>query len=156
MLDFGSYPTPVACLEQLSTNNTTLWIKRDDLTSSVYGGSKLRKLGPLLDDARCRGASKLVTLGAVGSHHVLATGVFGKLAGLAVEALVLRQPHSPHVLETVRASIGQGVTLVPVTSYREAARELALRAAAGAYSIPAGGSNLLGTLGLVAAASELA
>src|SRR6478609_3895286 len=105
MLDFGTYPTPVACLEQLSTAATTLGVKRDDLTNPVYGGSKVRKLGPLLEDAKSRGATTVVTIGAVGSHHVLATGVFGKRAGFSVEAVVLRQPQSPHVLETVRASI---------------------------------------------------
>ncbi|HKO47346.1 MAG TPA: pyridoxal-phosphate dependent enzyme [Polyangiaceae bacterium] len=154
--DFGTYPTPVECLERLSNAKSTLWVKRDDLTSSVYGGSKLRKLGPLLEEASTRGATKLVTIGAVGSHHVLATGVFGKRAGFQVEAVVLRQPRSPHVLETVRASIAQGVALVPVTSYAEATRHLASRAADGAYTIPAGGSNLLGTQGLLAAAAELA
>src|SRR6187399_770218 len=155
MLDFGTYPTPVDCLERLSTSKTTLWVKRDDLTNRVYGGSKVRKLGPLLDDARSRRATKLVTVGGVGSHHVLATGVFGRIAGFEVEALVLPQPQSPHVLATVRASIGQGVALVPATSYAEAARQLTVRAAAGAYAIPAGGSNLLGTLGMLAAAIEL-
>jgi len=154
--DFGTYPTPVECLEQLSTAKATLWVKRDDLSNPVYGGSKLRKLGPLLEDAKSRGATKLVTVGAVGSHHVLATGVFGKRAGFQVQAVVLRQPQSPHVLETVRASTAQGVALLPAASYLDATRQVAVLVAAGAYSIPAGGSNLLGTLGLVAAATELA
>jgi 1-aminocyclopropane-1-carboxylate deaminase/D-cysteine desulfhydrase-like pyridoxal-dependent ACC family enzyme len=156
MLEFGTYPTPVHCLEQLSTAKTTLWVKRDDLTNRVYGGSKVRKLEALLADARSRGATKLVTVGTVGSHHVLATGVFGKLAGFEVEAVVLRQPQSAHVLATVRASIAQGVVLATAASYAEAAQQLAARAAAGAYLIPAGGSSLLGTLGLWAAAAELA
>jgi len=156
MFAFGSYPTPVVCLEPLSTAATTLWLKRDDLTNRLYGGSKVRKLERLLADARRQGASKVVTVGAVGSHHVLATGVFGRCAGFEVEAVVLPQPQSVHALETARASIGQGVALIAASSYAEAARQLAARAAAGAYSIPAGGSNLLGTLGLVAAASELA
>ncbi|HET7544724.1 MAG TPA: pyridoxal-phosphate dependent enzyme, partial [Polyangiaceae bacterium] len=156
MLDFGTYPTPVACLEQLSTAKATLWVKHDDATSPLYGGSKVRKLGPLLEDAKCRRASRLVTLGALGSHHVLATGVFGKLASFAVEAIAFPRPRSPHVLDTVRASIAQGVALVPATSYAEARRHLAARAAQGAYVIPTGGSNRLGTLGLVAAAAELA
>jgi 1-aminocyclopropane-1-carboxylate deaminase/D-cysteine desulfhydrase-like pyridoxal-dependent ACC family enzyme len=156
MRDFGTYPTPIACLEQLSSATTTVWVKRDDLTNRTYGGSKVRKLGALLEDATSRGARKLLTVGTVGSHHVLATGVFGRLLGFQVEAVVLPQPQSPHVLETVRASIGQGVVLVPAGSYAEAARHLAVSAAAGAYSIPAGGSNLLGTRGMVAAAAELA
>jgi D-cysteine desulfhydrase len=126
------------------------------LTSGVYGGSKLRKLEPLLEDAKKRGATKIVTIGAVGSHHVLATGVFGKLVGLQVEAVVLRQPRSAHVFETVRASIAQGVQLVPAGSYAEAMQQLASREAGGSYLIPAGGSNVLGSRGLLAAALELA
>lgn len=38
----GSYPTPVQRLSHLGHDN--LWIKRDDLTSDVYGGNKVRKL----------------------------------------------------------------------------------------------------------------
>jgi len=155
MLEFGNYPTPVECFEQLSTAKTALWVKRDDLTHSLYGGSKVRKLGPLLADALRSGATRIVTLGALGSHHVLATGVFGKLVGLSVEAVVMPRAHSPHVLSTAAASIAQGVQLIPAGSYAEAARRLALGVAEGSYAIPAGGSNRLGTLGLMLAAAEL-
>src|SRR6478735_10425458 len=156
MLDFGFYPTPVECIERLSTAKATLWVKRDDLTNPLYGGSKVRKLEPLLAEARDLGAKQIVTLGAVGSHHVLATAIFAKRAGLKVAAVLLRQPRSTHVLETVRASIGQGVVPVPVSSYAEAMQQLAVRAAGGAYAIPAGGSSLVGTRGIASAAEELA
>jgi len=155
MLDFGTYPTPVEWLEPLSSASTALWVKHDDLTNAQYGGSKVRKLGPLFEDAKYRGATRLVTLGAVGSHHVLATGIFGKHAGFSVQAVVMPQPQSCHVLQTARASIGQGVRMIPVTSYREAMREMATCQEQGAYAIPTGGSNRLGTLGLVTAAAEL-
>lgn len=155
MLDFGTYPTSVEYLEQLSTARTSLWVKRDDLTNSHYGGSKVRKLGPLLEDAKRCGATRLVTLGALGSHHVLATGVFGKRAGFSVDALVMPRRASAHVLETARASVGEGVQLIPAMSYAEAARQLATRVAEGAYAIPAGGSSLLGTLGFITAIREL-
>jgi 1-aminocyclopropane-1-carboxylate deaminase/D-cysteine desulfhydrase-like pyridoxal-dependent ACC family enzyme len=155
MLAFGNYPTPVECLERLSTAKTSLWVKRDDLTSPLYGGTKVRKLGPLLEDALRSGARKIVTLGALGSHHVLATSVFGKLVGLSVEAVVMPRAESPHVLATTAASIAQGAQLIRVASYAEAARRLALAVAEGSYAIPAGGSNRLGTLGLVQAAAEL-
>ena len=150
------YPTPVAYLAPLSTAESTLWVKRDDLTNPVYGGSKVRKLEPLLSDAKQRGAVRVVTVGTVGSHHVLATGVFGRLAGLEVEAVVLPRPHSPHVIETARASVGQGVTLVPASSYTEALRHLSARTDEGCYPIPAGGSNRLSSTALVAAVYELA
>jgi hypothetical protein len=46
-------------LPSLSRPNVTLWVKRDDRTSDVYGGNKVRKLERLLGDAlaRRRGAS---------------------------------------------------------------------------------------------------
>jgi hypothetical protein len=44
MLDFGTYPTPVEHIAELSSTSTSLWVKRDDLTSPLYGGSKVRKL----------------------------------------------------------------------------------------------------------------
>ena len=34
MLEFGTYPTPVECLEPLSTAKATLWVKRDDFDES--------------------------------------------------------------------------------------------------------------------------
>jgi 1-aminocyclopropane-1-carboxylate deaminase/D-cysteine desulfhydrase-like pyridoxal-dependent ACC family enzyme len=131
-------------------------VKRDDLTHPVYGGNKVRKLAALLEDAQHEGATRIVTIGGVGSHHVLATGVFGKRVGLEVEAVVLRQPCSAHVLETVRASIGQGVRLHPATSYSDALRRFADIVASGAYAVPPGGSSRIGTLGVVGAAHELA
>lgn len=156
MLAFGSYPTPVQRLAKLSTTTTSVWVKRDDLTHPLYGGSKLRKLGPMLDEAKQRGATKIVTMGALGSHHVLATGVFGRLAGFTVEAVVLPRIACPQVREITRASVAQGVKLVAASNYREAAAHLRTSAAAGAYVIPAGGSSERGSLGLVAAAAELA
>ncbi len=156
MLRLGTYPTPVTRLDALSTPATALWIKRDDLTHPLYGGNKVRKLAHLLEDARQRGAQRVVTVGSVGSHHVLATGIFGKLAGMRVDAALLPQPRTPHVLETVRAASAQGVGLFPAGSYTQAARLLRSWVAAGAYYIPAGGSNRLGTLGMVEAAAELA
>ena len=156
MTRFWTYPTPVERLDAFSSATSALWIKRDDLTSHIYGGNKVRKLARLLDDAQMRGATRVVTVGAVGSHHVLATGIFGKLRGMAVEAALLSQPSSAHVLETVRASIAQGVQLFPAASFTRATRFLNARVEAGAYYIPAGGSNQLGTLGMVDAAAELA
>jgi 1-aminocyclopropane-1-carboxylate deaminase/D-cysteine desulfhydrase-like pyridoxal-dependent ACC family enzyme len=156
MLELGRYPTPVAQLASLSTPNCALWIKRDDLTSPIYGGNKLRKLERLLDDARQKGAERIVTVGAVGSHHVLATGVFGALLGLRVEAVLLPRPDSPGVLTALRATIAQRVQLFPAESYAAARQRLQAWAEEGAYVIPAGGSNRLSTLGILDAAVELA
>jgi 1-aminocyclopropane-1-carboxylate deaminase/D-cysteine desulfhydrase-like pyridoxal-dependent ACC family enzyme len=156
MLMLGTYPTPVEQLRSLSTASTALWVKRDDLTHPTYGGNKLRKLEYLLNDARERHATQVVTVGTVGSHHVLATGIFGKLAGLRVAAALLAQPRTPHAVETLRASVAQGIELFPAQSYAHAMRRVRAWVAAGAYFIPAGGSNRVGTLGMVDAGLELA
>jgi 1-aminocyclopropane-1-carboxylate deaminase/D-cysteine desulfhydrase-like pyridoxal-dependent ACC family enzyme len=152
----GTYPTPVRKLGALSSENTELWVKHDDQTNPTYGGNKVRKIVRLLSDAQARGKQTVVTIGAVGSHHVLTTGVFGRARGMNVEAVLVPQPRSPHVLETVRADLAQHVRLFPASSYADAARLLALRVLRGAYYIPAGGSNRIGAGAFVAAAGELA
>lgn len=156
MARFGVYPTPVERLARWSSATGELWIKRDDLTSTLYGGNKVRKLELVLAEAQRLEKRKVVTLGAVGSHHVLATGIYAKSLGLEVEAVVIGQPRTAHVLENLRASLGQGVRLFPASNYAEAGLVLATRIARGAYFIPAGGSSKLGTIGYVDAARELA
>ncbi len=156
MLSFGTYPTPVRLLDGLSRGETALYIKHDDRTNPLYGGNKVRKIGPLLEDAKRHGAHTVLTIGAIGSHHILTTGIFAKTAGLRVEAVVVGQPETPHVLETLRAVLAQGVRLFPASSYAHAvALLLARRARSGVYYIPAGGSNTIGAQGFVDAASEL-
>jgi D-cysteine desulfhydrase len=155
MLSFGNYPTAVELLAPLSSAATALWVKHDDQTNPIYGGNKVRKIGRLLSDAQARGKNSVVTIGAVGSHHVLTTGIFGRAAGMQVEAVVVGQPRTEHVLENVRADIAQGVRLYPASNYAHAAALLARCVLNGAYYIPAGGSNRIGAQAFVDAASEL-
>ncbi len=156
MLTLGTYPTALQALATLSTANTSLWIKRDDQTNANYGGNKVRKLERLLSDAQSHGAERIVTVGAVGSHHVLATGVFARALGIRVEAIVVPQPGTHHVLENLRADLAQGIELLPASSFPHAAIRIASRLGRGSYYIPVGGSNKLGALGYVDAARELA
>lgn len=158
-LSLGRYPTPVERLDGLSTSQRELWVKRDDRTHEVCGGNKVRKLEWLLADARARGAARVVTIGAAGSHHVLTTTYFGRLAGLEVEAVLVPQPRSEHVVEVLRAAIGLGLHAIPAGSWTRGALGFALRrvfARAGTVWIPLGGSSVLGSMGYVSAARELA
>ncbi len=50
-----------------------LLIKRDDLTALGLGGNKARKLEYLVADAKARGATTLITTGAVQSNHARMT-----------------------------------------------------------------------------------
>jgi D-cysteine desulfhydrase len=156
-LRLGSYPTPVEELTRLARGGVSLWVKRDDRTASLYGGNKVRKLEYLLADARARGATRLVTVGAVGSHHVLATTLFGRQEGFDVEAALLPQPSTDHVVEVIRAGLGHGLRALPARTYVGAALTLALRASSSdAYFVTVGGSDPLGSMGYVDAARELA
>jgi 1-aminocyclopropane-1-carboxylate deaminase/D-cysteine desulfhydrase-like pyridoxal-dependent ACC family enzyme len=152
---FGRYPTPVEPVPALSASGSELWVKRDDLTHEVYGGNKVRKLEYLLARERALGTTRIVTAGAAGSHHVLATSYFGKLAGFEVEAVLVPQPRTEHAVEALRASLALGLRAFPVKSWAAVPLALARRIGAGASCIPVGGSSVAGTMGYVDAAREL-
>ena len=156
-ISLGTYPTAVQELTQASRGRCALWVKRDDRTAELYGGNKVRKLEYLLADARARGATRLVTIGAVGSHHVLATTLYGRQEGFAVEAALVPQPRTDHVVEVVRAGLGHGLRAMPAGGYLGVALRVAPRVLGrGAYFVMVGGSSAVGSLGYVDAARELA
>jgi len=151
IVPIGVYPTPVERIEKLG-----LWVKRDDLTNPDYGGNKVRKLERLLFEARRRGKRRIVTVGAAGSHHVLATALFGARAGFEVDAVLTPQRSTPHVTENLRADLGLGARLATARTYPGAALGMLARSGRDAYLVPVGGSNGVGALGYVDAAFELA
>src|SRR5271165_1348381 len=149
-LTLGRYPTPVERLDELSGQESSLWVKRDDRTNEIYGGNKVRKLERLLADARARGARRIVTVGAAGSHHVLATTYFGAREGFAVEAVLVPQPRTDHVVEVLRAAVGLGMTPFPVSSWAAAVPAIVRRVARGAREtrfFMLGGSSAVGAMG---------
>ncbi|MBV9664277.1 MAG: pyridoxal-phosphate dependent enzyme [Actinobacteria bacterium] len=145
-------PTP---LDQVDDR---LWVKRDDLTSSVYGGNKVRKLEFLLPIAARRGAL-LVTAGGIGSHHVVATAVYARQLDLEVEAVLYPQPITDDVRRTQAHLREQGVR-IRLTPHRYLmplvlAQRMAALAPFRPYLLWPGASTPLGTLGYVSAALEL-
>lgn len=155
----ASLPTPVERLpEDVVRGNA--WVKRDDLTGEPYGGNKLRKLEVLLAEARRRGARRLITVGAMGSHHALATTVHGRSLGFEVSLVLFPQAPTPAVIRTLLMDVGLGAELR--FTRRMETVPLALLSARwahrgdDAFVIPAGGSDPLGTLGYVSAGLELA
>ena len=156
----GTYPTPVSELplgnddDATRTRASRLWVKHDDLSSPVYGGNKVRKLEYVLGAARERGKKRLLTIGAVGSHHVLATAIHGRAHGFRVHAVLVPQPMTLHAARNISLGIRAGLTA-------EAAWEpsLYLRVLAAmdrdTHFISLGGSSVDGSLGYVDAALEL-
>ncbi len=151
----GHFPTPVERLETLSTPHCDLWVKRDDLTHAIYGGNKVRKLERVLASATAAGVTRIVTVGAAGSHHVLATTYFGSRVGIAVEAVLVPQPRTSHVVDVLRADIALGLRAFAARSWARAPFAVARRVAAGARFVTVGGSSLDGAMGYVDAAYEL-
>ncbi len=160
----GVFPTPVQHLTRLGEQFgiAKLYIKRDDISGTLYGGNKVRKLEFLLADAISKGYTKVWTVGAIGSHHVLATSIYARLLGLQPAALQYPQPVTNHVAEVLKAlsttqpelTLVDHVSKVPILLARERLREW-LAKNPDTYYIPGGGSSFVGTLGYVNAALEL-
>src|SRR3984893_3984691 len=140
-----------------------LWIKRDDLTGLGFGGNKIRGLEFLLAEALAQGADTLITGAAPQSNSVRATAAAAADAGLAMVAVYSGTP--PLEIEgnyRLTRLLGAEVRFTgnpDRASVDEAIEtsEAELRAAGHRpYAIPRGGACVLGTLGYVQAAQELA
>jgi 1-aminocyclopropane-1-carboxylate deaminase/D-cysteine desulfhydrase-like pyridoxal-dependent ACC family enzyme len=155
-MPLGRFPTRVHRVEGLLPPSVELWVKREDESGAAYGGNKVRKLEFLLAEARAAGARRVATLGGIGSHHVLATAVYGRQAGLDVEAVVFPQPLTDHVREQLLADVATGATLRPTSGYLGVPLAIwrARRPPDTAW-IAAGGSSATGCLGYVSGGIEL-
>lgn len=102
-------PTPVF-------RHAGLIIKNDGETALTYGGNKPRKLAPLLESLRSQGYERVLTVGAAGSHHVLATALFAEMAGLSAAALLFPQVHTPHAANVLRVVSSLNIDLYPCSS----------------------------------------
>ncbi len=163
-LSLATHPTPVKPLPNLSatTSNQNLYLKQDNLTSTLYGGNKTRKLEFLLADAKRKSAQTVVTMGGIGSNHLLATALHAQTQGLKTVGVVFPQPETESVRKNLLADRGAGVELVCIPSkyllpayVARTLMSLRLREGRKPLLIPGGGSNPLGTLGFVNAALEL-
>jgi D-cysteine desulfhydrase len=151
-------PTPV---ERLDLGHwldcDTVWHKRDDLASALYGGNKVRRYELVLANALERNADRLVTVGGLASTQVMATALFGKAVGLPVTAVMFDQPNTSFLRQALLVDAVAGATLIRGYSYLgSAVRTLAvLRKTKRPYFIPPGASNPLANIGYIDAMLEL-
>ncbi len=155
-------PTPVEPLALDGFPPGSLYVKRDDRCCPLYGGNKPRKLEFVLGEAAARGARRLVTVGALATHHGLATTILGRDAGLATTLVLLHQPVTAGVQRALLLHAAWGARLVYGANVPGVALQTA-RVLAGAtlrgerpFLVAAGGSSLRGNAGFVSAALELA
>jgi D-cysteine desulfhydrase len=157
---FLSGPTPVAPLPLAGVPE--LFVKRDERCTPLYGGNKPRKLEFVLGDALARRARRLVTTGGLGTHHGLATAIFARACGLATTLVLVDQPLTAEVRESLRLFAAYGAEVVDARNVRGAvwrtAAVLARSFARGERPrlVPTGGSGPTGNLGFVSAGCELA
>lgn len=154
-------PTPLEPLPGEHDPGSIL-VKRDDLTNAAYGGNKVRKLDFLLGRARADGCKAVITFGAYGSNHALATALHARALGLEPHVALSPQAPGPFAAATLLAHAGLATVLHPVEGWdgsREAVRvrrELRERDGVEPLVIPMGGTSPLGVIGYVSAAFELA
>jgi 1-aminocyclopropane-1-carboxylate deaminase/D-cysteine desulfhydrase-like pyridoxal-dependent ACC family enzyme len=117
--ELGNWPTPLQPLKNLSAflGGSSIYIKRDDLSHSLYGGNKIRKLELILADAEKRGCHDIITAGGLGSHHVLATAALGKAYGFKVIGLFFCQPVTERVRENLLLEHSFGTEMHFVKDY---------------------------------------
>ncbi len=164
-IPLGDYPTPVERMAGLCAAEgiDEFYVKRDDLSSPLYGGNKVRKLEFILARAKARGYSTVLTYGAVGSNHVVATVIHGERVGLGTVALLAPQPNAAYVRKNLLLDHLHGATFAVAGSMAAIPLALAKGLVAGfdrrafrfPYVVPPGGSYLWGSLGYVDGALEL-
>jgi len=146
-----------------------IFLKRDDLTGLALGGNKVRKLEYLIADARRRGATSVITTGAVQSNHARLTAAAARAAGLGVTLVLTARDASParqgnYLLDRI---FGATIHLIPAgpdpllavaPDEEERVREVVAderRRGGAPYVIPVGGSSGVGAIGYAAGTLEL-
>ena len=142
-------------------------IKRDDLTALGLGGNKARKLEYLVADAKAKGATTLITTGAVQSNHARMTAAAACVAGMRCVLVLTSTRDQPEMAGNLLLDTlyGASIRLVPsidpmlaVGKDEEVVAQVVeeeRRAGRTPYVIPVGGSSGVGVLGYVGGSAEL-
>jgi D-cysteine desulfhydrase len=159
----GQFPTPIARLQtaQKYVGLSQLYIKREDLAGTLFGGNKIRKLEFLLADALKKNYKTVLAYGGIASNNVTSVAAYSKQVGLKSIALLMDQPITRNLKRNLLLDQYYGCTLFACPHDRElTADELTAFIKEHAldpnpYMIPMGGSNKIGIIGWVNAAFEL-
>jgi len=163
-ISLGDFPTPVQKLERLGreVGLDQLYVKRDDQSSTHYGGNKVRKLEFLLAEAQRKQADVLFTIGAVGSNHALATTIHGHRLGMRPILFLIDQPMARYARKNMLLDhcyharmVSTSILAMPFRIVWHYLANTKLSPLRFPYYIPVGGSSPLSCLGYVNAAFEL-
>lgn len=158
-LDLVEQPTPAASLT-LDAHGLvdTIGVKFDNLTSSLYGGNKVRKLEYLLARAQNRHARRIATFGAVASNHATATSLFSRQLGFECLCFLSHQTRTPAAARALNMHVRLGSKVIRYGGERVARLRTLRENLPGekVWAIPLGGTSWLGAVGFVNAGLELA
>ncbi len=158
-------PTPIQEFSEIGRHLgvRNFFVKREDLTDSVYGGNKIRNLEFLLGDALRKKAERIVTVAPLGSNFVAALAAQTKKIGMPTDVFHFVPAMSRLIRSQARFSSRHGAQLrlsrgshyvAPLKATVSA--ELDLLKSPRSYLMSPGGSSAIGAIGHVGAIMELA
>ncbi len=158
-------PTPIEFLPRITelAGGPEIWVKRDDLTGSVLGGNKIRKLEFSLAEALSLKADVIITAGGIQSNHCRATALACARLGLKCHLILRGEQHgAPDGNLLLDQLAGATFSYFPAEEYstRQPAivDELVDKYTAEGkrcYWIPVGASNAIGSWGYIHAWNEI-
>lgn len=164
LVRLGDLPTPLTSLADVlraARIEGEAWVKRDDLTSPVYGGNKVRTLEVLFGEAKKRDATHIWTTGAFGTNHGTAMVLHAPRASLESGVILFPQPQSWAAVENLRVilTMRPRIRALPHWSALPLSMVLTRRKeqqeGRRPYVMVPGGATPRGALGYVSAALEL-
>lgn len=154
-------PTAIEGLARLSKylGGPELYIKRDDQTGLATGGNKTRKLEFLIAEALAQGKDHVITTGALQSNHCRQTAAaaarFGLGCTLVLQGSKPSQITGNYLLDEL---LGAHIYWIGDRSSSTVLKEVTDQLQSmgrNPYTIPKGGSNVVGATGYVLAMREL-
>ena len=157
-------PTPIVKLTRLGQElgGPRIYIKRDDLTSLVLGGNKVRKLEFLIADAIQQGCDTVITAGRSQSNHACLTAAASLQSGIQPVLLLFDDRPTTDVGNLfIDRLLNAECRFFPEKEYErvetflsQVAEELRSKGKH-PYIIPIGGASPIGCLGYIIGAQEI-
>src|SRR4030042_2193376 len=158
-ISLANIPTPI---QKISFDNSSFYMKRDDLTGVELSGNKVRKLEYLLYEAKKKKADCIFTCGGEQSNHARATVLAAASVGLKAKLFLWGRERSNiegnlFLCKMVKPEI-QYITkkeYFSVNKIMDEDKKRFERSGKKVYVIPEGGSSALGIWGYINFMKEL-
>jgi len=161
----GNLPTPVERLTRLGDKlgHPSLWVKRDDLSSTRMGGNKVRVMEFLLAEMKASGKTVAISPGALGSNQIMASAIYGRELGLKIVGVFFKQCPTDYMCRHMLIDKAMGVEfnhvsspyLVPLAIIYHYLKNIDWRKMRAPFYIPTFGSSSTCALGYFNAMFEL-